>query len=92
MSGFRTRRQLLLGSVADLAAIASARPAGAAMQQVKVPPTSDLGIAIANRCKVSSADHDAIKTQLAAHLAADPSLRSLSEKCPLCGCPIVVSR
>ncbi|HEY7990017.1 MAG TPA: hypothetical protein VID77_01395 [Stellaceae bacterium] len=95
MSDFRTRRQLLLGSVAwigGLAAVAASLPAGAAMQQVKVPPTSDLGIAIANRCKVSSADHDAIKAQLAARLAANPMLGSLSEKCPLCGCPIVVSR
>lgn len=95
MSEFRTRRQLFLGSAAwigGLAAFAAARPAGAAMQQVEVPATSKLGIAIANRCKVSSADHDAIKAELAARLAADPSLVSLSEQCPICGCPIVVSR
>lgn len=92
----RSRRQVILNSAAwigGIAAIAVAsRRASAAMQQVDVPAQSPLGIAIANRCKVSSADHDAIKARLMAELAADPSLTTLSEQCPICGCPIIVSR
>ena len=91
----KTRRQLILNTAAlvgGFAAVAAARPAGAAMEQVEVRPTSPLGIAIANRCKVSSGEHDAIKARLMAMLAANPSLGALRERCPICGCPIVASR
>lgn len=91
----KTRRQLLRSSAAwvgGLAALAAAKPAGAAMQQVEVPAQSPLGIAIANRCKAQSADHGAIRARLLAELAADPGRRSLTEQCPLCGCPVTVSR
>jgi hypothetical protein len=95
MSEAKTRRQLLLGTAAwvgGIAAIAAARPAGAAMQSMEVRPSSPLGVAIANRCKVSSADHDPIKARLLTELAANPSLDTLSERCPICGCPVIVSR
>jgi hypothetical protein len=95
MTEAKTRRQLLLGSAAwvgGIAALTVAKPAGAAMQEVEVRAASPLGAAIANRCNVSSADHDAIKAQLTKELAANPSLGTLSERCPLCGCPIIVSR
>ena len=91
----KTRRQVLLSTAAWVGGIAvavAAKPAGAAMQSVEVRPTSPLGIAIANRCKVSSTDHDAIKARLMAELAANPSLVTLSERCPICGCPVVASR
>jgi hypothetical protein len=91
----KARRQLIFNSAAwvgGIATVAAARPAGAAMEQVRVRPTSALGLAIANRCKVSSGEHDAIKAQLMAMLAANPSLGTLREQCPICGCPIVVSR
>ena len=91
-----SRRRLIFNSAAWVGGItavaALARPAGAAMQEVDVPAQSPLGVAIANRCKVSSADHDAIRAQLKAELAANPSLTTLSEQCPICGCPIIVSR
>lgn len=91
-----SRRKLIFNSAAwigGIAAVAAAsKPAGAAMQQVDVPAQSPLGIAIANRCKVLSADHDTIRARLMAELAANPSLRTLSEECPICGCPVVVSR
>jgi hypothetical protein len=91
-----SRRRLIFNSAAligGVAAVAAAtRSAAAAMQQVDVPAQSPLGIAIANRCKVSSADHDAIRGRLMAELAANPSLSTLSEQCPICGCPIIVSR
>jgi hypothetical protein len=90
-----TRRQLILNSAAwigGIAALAATKPAGAAMQQVEVRPTSPLGIAIVNRCKVSSAEHSALRAELMTQLAANPSLGTLSERCPICGCPVVVSR
>ena len=77
-----------IGRVAALAA----SPAGAAMQQVEVPAQSPLGIAIANRCKAQSADHGAILARLLAELATEPSRGILTECCPLCGCPVTVSR
>lgn len=90
------RRLLLLGSVAWIGGLASvvtaSRPAGAAMQPVEVAPTSGLGAEIANRCAATDSDHDRIAAQLRARLAAAPSLTSLSEKCPICGCPVTVSR
>ncbi len=96
MTEFSTsRRHLLFNSAAwigGIAALAATRPAGAAMQQVDVRQKSPLGVAIANRCKVSSADHDAIRARLMAELAANLSLGTLSEQCPICGCPIIVSR
>jgi len=95
MNDFKTRRQLLRGSlgwVGAAAVLMAARPSGAAMRRVEVQPQSPLGVAIAKRCKVSSPDHDAIRAQLKGLLAANPSLGALSEKCPICGCPIVVTR
>ena len=95
MTDFKTRRQLLRGSlgwVGGAAVLAAAKPGGAAMRRVEVRPQSPLGIAIANRCKVASPDHDAIRARLKSMLAANPSLGTLSEECPICGCPIVVTR
>jgi hypothetical protein len=91
----KSRRELLLGTAAwvgGIAALAAAKPAGAAMQRYDVSPKSPLGIAVANRCIVSSSEHDAIKSQLLAQLAANPLLQTLTERCPICGCPIIVSR
>jgi hypothetical protein len=94
MSDFsRERRLLLLGGVAWVGGLAavSARPAGAAMQQVEIPRGSPFGAAIANRCS-ADAEHADIAARLRAELAADPSLKSASAECPICGCPVVVSR
>jgi hypothetical protein len=91
----KSRRELLLGTAAwvgGIAALAAAKPAAATMQRYDVKPTSPLGIAIANRCKLAADDHADIKAQLMAELAGNPSLQSLTERCPICGCPIVVSR
>jgi len=95
MNEWKTRRQLLRGSIGWIggaAVVAAGKHAGAAMRRAEVRPQSPLGIAIANRCKVASPDHDAIRARLTALLASSPSLGSLSEECPICGCPIVVSR
>ena len=87
------RRKLLLSGTAwigGLAALAVARPARAFEVQ-QLNPKSPLALEMANRCKVA-ADHADLAAKLQAQLAADPSLASLSATCPLCGCPVVVTR
>jgi hypothetical protein len=56
-----------------------------------MPPASAIGRVYAGRCDGSS-EHAALITRLQALLANDPSARSISETCPICGCPIIVSR
>jgi hypothetical protein len=87
------RRRLLLSTAAwltGLAAVAATRSARA-FQVEEMPPTSAMGRAYAARCGGSS-EHAALITRLQALLASDPSARSMSENCPICGCPIIVSR
>ena len=87
------RRGLLLSAAAwvgGLAAVATARPARA-FQVEEMPPTSAIGRAYANRCGGSS-EHAALIARLQALLAKDQSAQSISETCPICGCPIIVSR
>jgi hypothetical protein len=87
------RRRLLrstaawfLGGVA-LTATRSAK----AWETKSLSATSPLGIAVANRCG-GPTDHAWLVAQLKAQLAEDPSLETLSAICPLCGCPVIVSR
>jgi hypothetical protein len=54
-------------------------------------PGSAVGRAYADRCGGAS-EHAALIARLQALLASDPSARSMSETCPICGCPIIVSR
>jgi hypothetical protein len=87
------RRRLLRSAAAwvgGLAAVAATRPARA-FQVEEMPPTSAVGRAYANRCGGSS-EHAALIARLQALLAGDPSAQSMSETCPICGCPIIVSR
>jgi hypothetical protein len=87
------RRRLLLSTAAwvgGLAAVAAARPARAFQVEV-MDPGSAVGRAYANRCGGSS-EHAALIARLQALLTNDPSAQSLSETCPICGCPIIVSR
>ena len=86
------RRHLLFSSAAwvgGLAAVAAIRPARA-FQVEEMPPTSAVGRAYANHC--GSAEHAALIARLQTLLANDPSARSMSETCPICGCPVIVSR
>lgn len=87
------RRRLLLSTAAwvgGLAAVAATQSARAFQVEV-MPPTSAMGRAYAARCGGSS-EHAALIAQLQALLASDPSARSMSENCPICGCPVIVSR
>jgi len=87
------RRGLLLSTAAwvgGLPAAAATRPARG-FQVEEMPPTSAIGRAYANRCG-GSLEHAALIARLQALLANDPAARSMSETCPICGCPIIVSR
>ena len=87
------RRRLLLSTAAWVggsAAVAATRSAYA-FQVEEMPPTSAVGRASANRCG-GSAEHAALIARLQTLLANDPSARSMSETCPICGCPVIVSR
>ena len=87
------RRLLMLSTAAwvgGFAAIAATRSAHV-FQVEEMPPTSAVGRAYANHCG-GSAEHAALIARLQTLLANDPSARSMSETCPICGCPVIVSR
>ena len=86
------RRRLMLSTAAwvgGFAAIAATRSAHV-FQVEEMPPTSAVGRAYANHCG-GSAEHAALIARLETLLANDPA-RSMSKTCPICGCPVIVSR
>lgn len=89
----QARRRLLLSTAAwagGSAVAVIARRAGAFQVEV-ITPTSAVGRVYANRCGGDS-EHAALVAKLQAQLAKEPSVASLTETCPICGCPVVVSR
>ena len=89
----QARRRFLLSTAAwtgGLAVAVIARRTGAFQVEV-MTPTSAVGRAYANRCGGAS-EHAALIAKLQAQLANDASAASMAETCPLCGCPVVVSR
>ena len=94
MSEFtHARRRLLLSTAAwagGLAAAAAVRPARA-FQVEEMTPRGAVGRAYAQRCGGAS-EHATLVTRLQAQLANDPSATTVTATCPLCGCPVVVSR
>jgi hypothetical protein len=94
MSGItHARRRLLLSTAAwagGLAAAVAVRHARA-FQVEEMTPTSAVGRAYAQRCGGAS-EHAGLVARLQAQLADDPSATTMTATCPLCGCPVVVSR
>lgn len=92
----RTRRQLLLGTAkwvggfASVAAIGVAGPAQA-FQSYVAAPTSGVGLLYADRCGPGT-EHAQLISELRGRLESDPSVPSLTVMCPLCGCPVTVTR
>ena len=87
------RRHLLRSAAAWIgatAAFAVTRRAEAWQVEV-ISPKSALGLAYAKRCG-GPADHSALIAQLQAQLSKEGSATSLTATCPICGCPVVVSR
>jgi hypothetical protein len=94
MNKFDPQRRRLLQSAAAVATgtVACGLTWSArAFQLQEISPGSDIGLAYSGRCGGSS-EHAALKTSLAERLAKEPTMRSLSATCPLCGCPVVASR
>lgn len=88
------RRQLLLSTAAwigGLATVVAAAAPARAFEEQTLAAKSPLGLAVANRCSLASG-HAALAAQLRTELAQNPALTSLSATCPLCGCPVVVTR
>ena len=89
----QARRKLLrsaAGWVTGIAGVAAAKQAGA-FTTYTVNSDSALGVSYANHCGPNS-EHAMLAAQLQAKLANNPSLGTLTEICPICGCPIIVSR
>ena len=91
------RRAFLLGTVAlggGVAGLAVMRPASALTLE-KIPSASPLGVAFSNRCQ-PNAEHDRIRAMLEQQLAGQTGTPgtyiSQQAYCPICGCPITVSR
>jgi hypothetical protein len=94
MDKFVPQRRRLLQSAAVVAAGTVACTlawSARAFQLQEVSPESDTGLAYSGRCGGNS-EHAALKMSLAERLAKEPTKRSLSANCPLCGCPVVASR
>ncbi len=92
-----SRRSLLRGTVAvvpGLALLSFGRGAQAFSMETMAPQSS-LGLAYSNRCGGDSM-HAAVTARLEADLAnqTGPVGTTLSETavCPICGCPITVTR
>jgi hypothetical protein len=97
MRSILSRRGLLTGSVAmvpGLAMLAKGRPANAFSTET-MAPRSSLGLAYGSRCGGDSM-HAVVTARLEADLASrsGPPGTTLSETavCPVCGCPITVTR
>jgi hypothetical protein len=89
----KDRRRLLQAAalMAGAAApFAFTRTAGA-WDVTPLDPASPAGIAYSERCG-GSQEHAALSQKLKLALANDPAAASLSAACPICGCPVVVSR
>ena len=97
MSDVISRRRLLIGTAAGsigMTALAVPRPAGAFSTEY-IAPSSPLGLAYSSRCGPAS-EHAVIRaslySRLASQSAASGATVSASEVCPICGCPIYVTR
>jgi hypothetical protein len=89
----RDRRSVLLSTVAwaaGITAIALTRQAKA-FQIEDVSPSSLDGLAISQRCGPAS-EHTALIAKLQTMLNQDSSRDSITAICPICGCPVVVTR
>jgi hypothetical protein len=92
----QTRRQLLLGTakwvggVASVAAIGVAQPAQAFRSYV-ANPASGVGLLYSDRCG-PGAEHAQLISELQGKLESDPAVPSMTVMCPLCGCPVTVTR
>jgi hypothetical protein len=96
-NGIINRRRFLLGTALGGVVAAVAPPTAVkAFSEEELPLDSVIGLAYGSRCSGGDPDHAAIKAQLQADLAtktaADGTVLSEQQPCPLCGCPIIATR
>jgi len=94
MSAFsKDRRRLMQNTAAWIGGLAILATGGSAkaFQVYQANPASGVGLAFANRCGPAS-EHAGLMSQLQAQLAGDPSVTEMTTTCPICGCPVTVSR
>jgi len=89
----QARRRILrnaaacLGGIAGLVAVKPAR----AFETYTVGRNSALGLSYSNHCGPTS-EHAGLVAQLQAQLQSDPAAATITQTCPICGCPVTVSR
>jgi len=94
MTEFSQARRRLLRSAAawfgGIAGLAAVKPAQA-FETYTVSRGSALGLSYSNHCGPAS-EHAGIVAQLQTQLEGDPAAATITETCPICGCPVTVSR
>ena len=88
------RRNVLIqtfGWGAGLTAVIAASRQAQAFGLEQMSSTSGAGLAYANRCGGPS-EHTSIIEALRSRLASDASATSETATCPVCGCPVSVTR
>jgi hypothetical protein len=89
----QARRRLLRNAVAwvsGIAGLAAVKPAGA-FETYTVGRNSALGLSYSNHCG-PAAEHAGLVAQLQSQLQSDPAAATITQTCPICGCPVTVSR
>ncbi len=91
-----TRRSLLLG-LAGAGGFLALGGKALAMSQQTIGAGSELGIAYANRCSVATDSNHAglvgdLQAVLAQRSGAKGEVLTQTAYCPICGCPVTVTR
>jgi hypothetical protein len=88
----QSRRKLLQATAALLGGgtALSFGPANA-FQQIELDPENPIAQEYYAHCG-GDPEHAAVQANLRDELMKDPSLKSLSATCPICGCPVSVTR
>jgi len=98
MSGRHVNRRAFLLSTAGLGGVLAllARSQSAPALSIQgIPAQSGLGMAYANRCSGDAAHAQILarlESVLATRTGAPGSTISMTEYCPICGCPIIATR
>ncbi len=89
----KDRRRLLQAAASLLggSTVLAFAPSAGAWDVVPMEPGSAAGRDYANRCG-GPQEHAALIQKLRSALAQNPALASMSSICPICGCPVFVSR
>lgn len=87
------RRQILRSAAAGItgALVFLTSRHAAAWSEESISPDSAIGLAYSNHCAADT-QHAPIRATPRERLLNNSALASASQTCPLCGCPIIVTR